>query len=75
MYRQGTLTEKKKALRPVDVCRSYTPLLEFRIDTKGLSTNFEVCLILFPLNAVGVFRVFFFKMLQCGFKSIKKSLI
>lgn len=60
MYRQGTLTEKKKALRPVDVCRSYTPLLEFRIDTKGLSTNFEVCLILFPLNAVGVFRVFFF---------------
>lgn len=61
MYRQGTLTEKKKkkALRPVDVCRSYTPLLEFRIDTKGLSANFEVCLILFPLNAVGVFRVFF----------------
>ena len=59
MYRQGTLTEKKKALRPVDVCRSYTPLLEFRIDPKGLSTNFEVCLILFPLNAVGVFRVFF----------------
>ena len=59
MYRQGTLNEKKKeALRPVDVCRSYTPLLKFPIDTKGLSTNFKVCLILFPLNVVGVFRDF-----------------
>lgn len=58
MYRQGTLNEIKKTLRPVDVCRSYTPLLKFPIDTKGLSTNFEVCLILFPLNAVGVFSFF-----------------
>lgn len=58
MYRQGTLNEKKKALRPVDVCRSYTPLRNFPTDTKGLSTNFEVCLILFPLNAVGDFRDF-----------------
>lgn len=55
------MKKKKNALRPVDECRSYAPLLKFPIDTKGLSTNFEVCLILFPLNAVGVFRVFFFK--------------